>query len=548
MINHRIPALLLLMSLCFINACSVPTSSDDAITLTRVATPASAPSASSLSTGADAAPTSANSLAIMNERRPPAPTPNVPPTADPVEITFAFEASPLFLPAIIMDAQDMLTQRGYTLKLVPLATHGPDAIAMSDRFAKLRSGEWDILATSVDQVAQHADLSTGTITSLIAESAGADILFSTSTITKVNELKGKRIGFGRDSADEFFLYYALNMAGIAPNEVTLVPQLYSADAVAAFAKGQVDAIAASEPDLNATAPHGTNLCTSDEVRSIIDVLVTGRPAMATKSAAIQAFHTAWYEALRVLIDTPNVATRIISQWNHPAWPAQMRPTDTQDALETYAQATLNANIVAFQTPDLLVNRLREAHDLWTKIGRAPMLADPTTLVDGRFVQALTNEQHLLSLRAPVNSTLTLTSLASQSMPPAAPDDPHAHDEVVTLPLQKIDFVPNSTTLTEQAIQDLTTQIVPALQASTLSLKIEGGSAWPGPEGRFTSEQIRSTAAARAEQVAAVLVEQGVDRNRLMVSTLSTQFPNSLNEAELAQDRIVRFTLVNHERR
>jgi hypothetical protein len=32
-------------------------------------------------------------------------------------------------------------------------------------------------------------------------------------------------------------------------------------------------------------------------------------------------------------------------------------------------------------------------------------------------------------------------------------------------------------------------------------------------------------------------------NRLIVGTLDPKFPNSTNEAELVQDRIVRFTLV-----
>ena len=40
-----------------------------------------------------------------------------------------------------------------------------------------------------------------------------------------------------------------------------------------------------------------------------------------------------------------------------------------------------------------------------------------------------------------------------------------------------------------------------------------------------------------------LAQQGIDPNRLLVDTLAPKFPNSLVESELAQDRIVRFTLV-----
>jgi len=37
-------------------------------------------------------------------------------------------------------------------------------------------------------------------------------------------------------------------------------------------------------------------------------------------------------------------------------------------------------------------------------------------------------------------------------------------------------------------------------------------------------------------------------NRLITGTLDSKFPNSVNEEELAQDRIVRFTLITVGRR
>jgi len=40
-----------------------------------------------------------------------------------------------------------------------------------------------------------------------------------------------------------------------------------------------------------------------------------------------------------------------------------------------------------------------------------------------------------------------------------------------------------------------------------------------------------------------LAQQGINPNRLIVGTLDPKFPNSTNEAELVQDRIVRLTLV-----
>ncbi len=148
---------------------------------------------------------------------------------------------------------------------------------------------------------------------------------------------------------------------------------------------------------------------------------------------------------------------------------------------------------------------------------------------------------LFSTQPPVNSSFLLTDKVD--LPQLSNEEQQSADEVVKLPLEKIDFQPESTRLTDQASKDLTAQVLPVLRASRLYLRIEGSAAWPGPEGRFSQEDIRSFAAARATSVQQFLAGQGIDPNRLLVGTLDPKFPNSLNEAELAQDRIVRFTLV-----
>lgn len=86
-------------------------------------------------------------------------------------------------------------------------------------------------------------------------------------------------------------------------------------------------------------------------------------------------------------------------------------------------------------------------------------------------------------------------------------------------------------------------MLPALRSSRLYLKIEGSAAWPGPVGRFTKNDIEQLATERAQSLAQLLSGQGIDPNRLMIGTIDSKFPNSVNEAELAQDRSVRFTLL-----
>ena len=67
----------------------------------------------------------------------------------------------------------------------------------------------------------QSDPSIGAITAVIDESAGADKLVAKPEIATINDLKGKKIAFSQGSVGEYFLYYALSLAGLGPQDVTL---------------------------------------------------------------------------------------------------------------------------------------------------------------------------------------------------------------------------------------------------------------------------------------------------------------------------------------
>ncbi len=471
------------------------------------------------------------------------PAPTVPAgAASKGTITFAFDAFPTYFPGIIMEVRGLLQQRGYDLVLVPFGLDGQEAPSEEERWAKLKSGEWDVLATTLDGFARQSDPAIGAITAVIDESAGADKLVAKPEIATINALRGQRIAFSQGSVGEYFLYYALSLAGLTPQDVTLVPQASVADAVTAYTGGQADAVSAWEPDvLDAEAAGAKVVIASDKLRAILDVLITARPALENKAEGVQAFHDAWFEALKIMTDTPDQAGQALVEWGHPDWTFVEQPGDLSASLETLAQATLGANQFAFQSPQLLVSRLGEAQGIWARAGQAPPQADLTQLVDGRFALGSARGSQLFSTQPPVNSSFLLTERVD--LPQLSAEEQQGAQEVVKLPLEKIDFEPESTRLTTRAAEDLNTQVLPVLRSSLLYLKIEGSSAWPGPEGRFTAEEIRQFAMSRATSVATFLTQQGIDPNRMILSTLDPKFPNSINENELVQDRIVRFTLV-----
>ncbi|NJO83611.1 MAG: hypothetical protein HC828_12950 [Blastochloris sp.] len=120
-------------------------------------------------------------------------------------ITFAFARLPTYFPGIIMETGDLLRKRGYDLQLVPLDMDSQTTALESVRYDKLRSGEWDVMATTLDSLARQSDPQIGAITTLINERAGAEKLIVTSDMTTVNDLQGKQIAINlNDTSHEFF--------------------------------------------------------------------------------------------------------------------------------------------------------------------------------------------------------------------------------------------------------------------------------------------------------------------------------------------------------
>jgi len=226
------------------------------------------------------------------------PAPTVPPgSPSKGTITYAFDTFPTYFPGIIMEVNGLLKQRGYDLKLVPFGVDGSEPPSEAERWQKLKSGEWDVLATTLDGLAKQSDPAIGAITTVIDESAGADKLVAKPEIATINDLKGKQVAFSKDSVSEYFLYYALSLAGLKPQDVTLAPKESVEDTVKAYTDGQVDAIVAWEPNvLDAESKGAKTVIASDKLRAILDVLITSRPALTNKAEAVQAFHDAWFEA------------------------------------------------------------------------------------------------------------------------------------------------------------------------------------------------------------------------------------------------------------
>lgn len=435
-------------------------------------------------------------------------------------------------------------QNGFHLGIVPFLLDGDPRYDISEeqRAALLASGEWDCLLTTLDAVALSAS---GVITAVVDESAGADQLWARDTAT-INDLAQKRITFPRGSVSEYFVYYTLYIARLNPRfDVTLVPADSLDEAIATFNSGQADAVAGWEPDILAAKESGGQpLLSSANMRIIMDVIVTSRQSILQKPDLVQAFHNAWFQALKAQVEDFDTAARQIAEWGHNDWTFVYPESASDDLrlwLSTIAQADLGDNVFVMRDPRPLLTRLETTRRVWAAAGVSPSTDDVNTLVDTRFVATAAANPALQTNGTPVNDTFSISP--NIQFTNINPDEAQT---LAVLPCRRFTFLPESTELTLESRRILDDCVVPTMQQSLgLYLKVRGSAAWPGPPGTYTKEEILEFARARAQSVVDYLVSQGIDPARFIVE--ATLPPREHWETEdpaiQAEDRYVEMTLV-----
>lgn len=430
---------------------------------------------------------------------------------------------------------------GFDLQMITFCSTEDNCFTEDERSEKLASGEWDAMLTTLDKLALNPDI--GKLTALVDETDGADkVVVNPERIATINDLRGRRISFMGGSIGEFFVYYLLNLVRIPPTEVELYPSEDVIVATDLYVNDWVDAVSGWEPDVDASIDSGGNvLIDSGRLRVVVDVLLTSNQAISQRPEVTQAFHNAWFEALKFQFEDPQKAEELIITWGNNDWSYVEAEGDLQGWLETIAQAGLGANQIAMRDKTLLAGRLEEAKHVWQWAGKVIPDVNLEELIEPQFVLTSAENPNLQPLRAPINDTFLLT--AKPDIPKLTEEELGGATILAILPLKKIEFEPDSTRLTEKARTDLKEQVLPVLRSSTeLYLKVEGSSAWPGP-GKYTEEHIRNFAYERALSVAQFLAGQGIDPDRLVLGTVDPKFPESQVEEELEQDRFVAFTLI-----
>ncbi|MBO9542613.1 ABC transporter substrate-binding protein [bacterium] len=144
-------------------------------------------------------------------------------------------------------------------------------------------------------------------------SHGADAILGQPGIARMRDLKGRRVGVEVDALGIYVLSRALELSGMSPQDVKLVPlPLYRHES--AFLGRQVDAVVTFEPKRSRLLAAGAReLFNSTQIPGeIADCLVVREPAFKAHPQALETLVGAWFQTGRFIWSQPQAAIRMMA--------------------------------------------------------------------------------------------------------------------------------------------------------------------------------------------------------------------------------------------
>ena len=255
-------------------------------------------------------------------------------------------------------------------------------------FARLASGAVDAEPGSLFELirarAQDADL---VLVVLCAQSFGADGLVSREDIDSIQSLRGKRIGVARGTQAEFLLSVALQRRGLRLQDVTVV-DLQGQALVDAFAYGDVEALAASEPLLSDALRRaaGRRLFDTSQLPGVIaQGYAVKRELIERRPADVQAFVNVWHRTATFLRERPEEAFAMLAETY------QKKPGALEASCQRFTLLGLRDNLTAFAYAtgfESLHGAARQIHTFLMQQGLADQEIDSTEFLDAQFIRTL----------------------------------------------------------------------------------------------------------------------------------------------------------------
>jgi NitT/TauT family transport system substrate-binding protein len=192
---------------------------------------------------------------------------------------------------------------------VKIATFSTDY----DASRAFRDGRIEVLCGTLGDTLRSIDQGNDVRIVLVLDfSNGADGIAARPEITKISDLRGKRVAVEVGTLTHFVLIRALEMASLNESDVTL-KNLGMDEATAALGKGDVDAAALWEPFLTKAERGGARrVFSSAEIPGeILDVLAVRTDALRDRPRDVDRIIQAWGAALDLVRQRPHEAEPIM---------------------------------------------------------------------------------------------------------------------------------------------------------------------------------------------------------------------------------------------
>lgn len=213
-------------------------------------------------------------------------------------------------------------------------------------------------------------------------SAGGDALLAQPTITRLNQLRGKRIGVESSAVGAVMLDAALDQGGLLVTDVVVVPMTVE-EHEDAFRLKQVDAVVTFEPVLTRLRRDGAKVLTDSRTipGRIVDVMAFRKDSLDHRLQAVRHLVEGHFQAIQLLKDQPQEAAAKI---------APRLKMSVEEVLDSYRGLVLpnrqeNRNMLSGSTSALRLRAENLARLMLDK-GLLQRMPDVASMVDDRAVK------------------------------------------------------------------------------------------------------------------------------------------------------------------
>ena len=231
---------------------------------------------------------------------------NSQPKLPPLRIVY--DSWPGFSPLVIAKEKGFFAQQGVEVDII-YTKNSLDALPQFNdhKYDGIAIALGSILISSVN----HPDIS---IILACDVSDGADAVLANPKISRIRDLKGKRIGTRIGSFGELFITKMLDSEGMTADDV-FFSDADGEEVIKQIKNGQIDAANAWEPFLSQGKKNGFNvLFSSKKTPGLIpDIIAINRDILKLRSQDIRAFIKAWFQGVNYLKKHPEDAKEIIAK-------------------------------------------------------------------------------------------------------------------------------------------------------------------------------------------------------------------------------------------